>query len=81
MSWVSLEDLIGIYHHLIYDDSLSGPVNAVAPEPATNKIFTETLGHVLKRAAAFFPLPAFFAVKAIFGEIGGGAPAVGRAKG
>jgi uncharacterized protein (TIGR01777 family) len=68
MSWVSLEDLIGIYHYLIYADSLSGPVNATAPEPVTNRIFTRTLGRVLKRPA-LFPLPSF-AVKGIFGEMG-----------
>jgi NAD dependent epimerase/dehydratase family enzyme len=68
MSWVSLEDLIGIYHYLIYADSLSGPVNATAPEPVTNRIFTKTLGRVLKRPA-LFPLPSF-AVKGIFGEMG-----------
>jgi uncharacterized protein (TIGR01777 family) len=68
MSWVSLEDLVGIYHYLIYADSLSGPVNATAPEPVTNRSFTKALGQVLKRPT-LFPLPSF-AVKGIFGEMG-----------
>jgi NAD dependent epimerase/dehydratase family enzyme len=68
MSWVSLEDLIGIYHYLIYTESLSGPVNATAPEPVTNRSFTRALGQVLKRPT-LFPLPSF-GVKGIFGEMG-----------
>jgi uncharacterized protein len=68
MSWVSLEDLIGIYHYLIYADSLSGPVNATVPEAVTNSVFTKVLGTVLK-TPTLFPLPGFM-VKAIFGEMG-----------
>jgi len=68
MSWVSLEDLVGLFHFLIYAEGLSGPVNATAPEPLTNRDFTKVLGKVLKRPA-FFPLPGFM-VKAVFGEMG-----------
>ena len=39
---------------------LVGPVNAVAPTPATNLEFTKTLGKVLFRPT-LFPLPAFIA--------------------
>lgn len=68
MSWIALEDLIGAFHYLIHAEGLSGPVNAVAPHPATNREFTQVLGRVLGRTA-FFPLPGFM-VKTIFGEMG-----------
>jgi len=68
MSWISLEDLVGIFHYAINNPNLSGPVNATAPWPVTNKAFAKTLGRVLGRPA-LFPLPAFM-VKALFGEMG-----------
>lgn len=59
-SWVSLEDVVGAIQHALSSPSLSGPVNVVAPSPVTNREFSKTLGHVLKRPA-FLPLPAFAA--------------------
>ncbi|HJT25346.1 MAG TPA: TIGR01777 family oxidoreductase [bacterium] len=68
MSWISLEDLVGIYHYLIHTEGLSGPVNATAPRPVTNREFTRVLGKVLGRPT-LFPLPEFM-VKNLFGEMG-----------
>ena len=67
MSWVSIEDIIGIVLHLINEESISGPVNAVSPSSETNYRFTKTLGKVLKRPT-LFPLPAFVA-KLMLGEM------------
>ena len=58
MSWIALDDLIGIIHHAIANESLSGPVNAVAPTPVTNAEFTKTLGRVLRRPT-MAAVPAF----------------------
>jgi NAD dependent epimerase/dehydratase family enzyme len=41
-------------------EELSGPVNIVAPNPATNRDFTKTLGGILHRPTVF-PMPAFVA--------------------
>jgi uncharacterized protein (TIGR01777 family) len=68
MSWIALDDLIGAIHFAIFDPSLHGPVNAVAPAPVRNAEFTRTLGRVLRRPAAL-PLPAA-AVRALLGEMG-----------
>jgi uncharacterized protein (TIGR01777 family) len=57
MSWVSLDDLVRMLAFCIGHDELDGPVNLVAPAPATNRAFTKTLGRVLRRPAAL-PLPA-----------------------
>ena len=49
LSWIAIDDLTDIIHTCLTDDRYEGPVNAVAPEPVTNKEFTKALGKVLKR--------------------------------
>ncbi len=67
MSWIALDDLIGVLHRALLDERLVGPVNAVAPEPVSNRDFGRALGHALRRPA-FAPFPAF-AARAAFGEL------------
>lgn len=67
MSWIALEDAIGATYHVIATNTLSGPVNAVAPNPVTNRDFTKTLGRVLRRPTVF-PMPALMA-RLAFGEM------------
>lgn len=57
LSWIGLDDLVDIYHRGLWDTELSGPVNAVAPEPARNIDYTRTLARVLHRPAVL-PVPA-----------------------
>ncbi|ORW09114.1 TIGR01777 family oxidoreductase [Mycobacterium kyorinense] len=58
LSWIGIDDLVDIYHRGLWDTALSGPVNAVAPEPARNADYSCTLGHVLHRPAVL-PVPPF----------------------
>lgn len=67
MSWVALDDVLGGIRHALCTDGLNGPVNMVAPNPATNTEFTKTLGRVLRRST-ILPLPAFGA-RLAFGEM------------
>jgi uncharacterized protein (TIGR01777 family) len=67
MSWIALDDVVGAIHHALVTETLQGPVNAVAPQPVTNREFTRTLGRVLGRPT-LFPMPAF-AARTIFGEM------------
>jgi hypothetical protein len=67
MSWIALDDAIGSIYHALATETLSGPVNAVAPKPVTNRDFTKTLGRVLWRPTVF-PMPAFMA-RLAFGEM------------
>lgn len=60
MSWVTLTDLVRAIEHCIATESLSGPVNAVAPNPSTNLEFTKALGKTLGRPT-LFPMPGFAA--------------------
>lgn len=57
-SWIGLDDLVDVYHRALWDDSLAGPVNAVAPNPVRNAEYTATLAHVLHRPA-LLPVPSF----------------------
>ena len=41
ISWLAIEDLLEIILFVIQDDSISGPVNAVSPNPVTNREFTK----------------------------------------
>jgi uncharacterized protein (TIGR01777 family) len=67
MSWIALQDLLGIFEHAIYTTSMQGAFNAVAPEPVTNRMFTKTLGKVLHRFTfAATPAPV---LRLIFGEV------------
>ena len=68
MSWITLDDVVGLIQHALATESLRGPVNTVSPNPVTNAQFTRTLGQVLHRPAVF-PLPAFM-VRLMFGEMG-----------
>lgn len=68
MSWITLEDVVGAFHHVLMTDSVQGPVNLVAPNPATNRDFTKTLGRVLGRPT-LLPAPAF-AIRLLLGEMG-----------
>ncbi|MEE8434005.1 MAG: TIGR01777 family oxidoreductase [bacterium] len=68
MSWIAMEDLLGIIQTALFDDGLSGPVNAVAPEPPTNREFTRALGRVLKRPTVLPVLAPV--VRLLFGEMG-----------
>jgi uncharacterized protein len=48
-SWIGIDDLADIYHRCLYDSRLTGPVNAVAPEPVRNREYSATLARVLHR--------------------------------
>jgi uncharacterized protein (TIGR01777 family) len=67
ISWIALPDLVGVILHALSTDSLEGPVNAVAPQPVTNREFTKFLGRILGRPT-ITALPAF-AAKLLFGEM------------
>ncbi len=63
----SREDAVAAIRFALQTASLRGPVNAVAPQPVTNREFTKTLGRVLSRPTVV-PLPAFVA-RLVFGEM------------
>jgi uncharacterized protein (TIGR01777 family) len=67
MSWISLEDAVGVIRFALESAALKGPVNTVSPNPVTNREFTKALGTALRRPT-LFPMPAF-AARLVFGEL------------
>lgn len=57
LSWIALDDLTDIMVQACLDDSWSGPINAVSPNPVLNRDFTAALGKELRRPAVM-PIPS-----------------------
>lgn len=57
MSWIDRHDLCRLIGFLMENPMASGPINAVAPYPATNRAFTHILAEALHRPT-LFPVPA-----------------------
>jgi uncharacterized protein (TIGR01777 family) len=56
MSWISLEDAVGVVRFALSNSALAGPVNVVSPDSVTNSGFTRALGRIFGRQLAM-PLP------------------------
>ncbi|HEY4312883.1 MAG TPA: TIGR01777 family oxidoreductase [Pirellulales bacterium] len=57
MSWIHIDDVVGILLAAAHEEQYRGPVNTVSPDPVTNREFTRVLAGVLHRPA-IFPVPA-----------------------
>ncbi len=67
MSWIHVNDLVNIFIHAIEDERMNGPVNATAPYPTSNVVFSKTLAKALSRPC-LLSVPSF-AIKAMMGEM------------
>ena len=67
MSCIEVEDLASMVLECLHDDSLSGAVNAVMPEPVTNAEFTKAVARAAHRPA-LIPAPAF-ALRLLIGDL------------
>jgi uncharacterized protein len=68
MSWIDLDDHLGVILHALGAETLRGPLNSVAPHPVPNAAFTDVLGRVLRRPT-LLPVPSL-AIRGLFGEMG-----------
>jgi uncharacterized protein len=67
-SWVGLDELVSIIEFTLKTETLSGPVNAVSPNPLRNVVFSRTaLKAVGKKPGR--PMPAFV-IRMLMGEMG-----------
>jgi len=64
MSWIALEDAVGVIRFAIGEDWLSGPVNAVSPMAVMNSGFARALGPIFGRQLSA-PIPPFIVRLAI----------------
>ncbi len=69
MSWIHHADEVGIILLSLDHPEASGPLNATAPQPVTNKAFGKAFGRALSRPA-FLPTPAV-ALRLALGEVAG----------
>ena len=67
MSWIHREDLVGVIRAALDDKRWSGPINATAPEPVTNREFSHALGRALHRPS-LLPVPGFV-LGLLYGEM------------
>ena len=63
--WIHVDDLVDIYLSAIDDERWTGPINATAPEPVSNREFSKALGRALHRPAVL-PVPGF-AIRLLYG--------------
>lgn len=68
VSWIHRYDHVGLIQWALSTPTVSGPINAVAPEPVMMKTFCEVLGQVLHRPS-WLPVP-MFALHVLLGELG-----------
>jgi uncharacterized protein len=67
VSWIHVEDLVGVMRAALQDERWSGAVNGTAPEPVTNRELSQALGRALHRPARL-PVPGA-ALHALYGEM------------
>jgi NAD dependent epimerase/dehydratase family enzyme len=67
VSWIHVDDMVGLVRAALSDERWSGPVNGTAPEPVTNRELSHALGRALHRPA-LLPVPGA-ALRALYGEM------------
>jgi uncharacterized protein len=68
--WIHRQDWIDLVRFAIANPAVTGPLNATAPQPVTNKEFAKALGRAMHRPA-LMPAPGF-ALKLLLGEMAEG---------
>lgn len=68
ISWIHIQDLVGLYLQAMENPEMDGIYNAVAPEPVTNANWTKEMTHALGVRQGP-PVPKL-AIKTMFGEMG-----------
>lgn len=68
MSWVHIDDVIAAFLYLLHDEQAHGVFNISSPNAVPNQVFTQILGHTLKRPT-YLVQPAWL-IRRLFGEMG-----------
>jgi uncharacterized protein (TIGR01777 family) len=56
LSWIHLDDVVGLILWALDNEQVTGTINATAPNPVTNREFSKALGRALHRPAVI-PVP------------------------
>jgi NAD dependent epimerase/dehydratase family enzyme len=67
LSWIHVDDTVGLLIKALEDPQARGPLNATAPDPQTNKAIAATIGNVMGRPS-WLPVPGF-AMHLLLGEM------------
>ena len=67
MSWIHVQDLVDMFEFALVN-RLSGPYNAAAPQPVTNRDFTKSIGKAINRPVWLPAIPGFL-LKMVLGEM------------
>ncbi len=67
MPWIHAQDVLGMMLAALEDERWSGPINATAPDPVPNQVFSKVLGKVLGRPS-LLPVPGL-ALRTLYGEM------------
>ena len=67
MSWIHVDDIVGIFLLALDNSAAAGPLNGTAPQPVTNREFGKALGRVLHRPA-LLPTPPL-ALRVLLGPV------------
>jgi uncharacterized protein (TIGR01777 family) len=67
VSWIHLDDVVGLFRFVLEHPEASGPINVTAPEPVTNAELARTIGSAMGRPA-WMPVPSF-ALHLAIGEL------------
>lgn len=68
MSWIHIDDLMGIFIHALEKEEVAGVFNAVSPNPVTNKEMTHAISDVLQKPM-FLPKVPGFVLTLMLGEM------------
>jgi len=66
MPWIDMQDMLGIVEKVINDENIKEAVNATAPKPVSNEVFSKALAKALHRPAFLTTQP--FMLNALFGK-------------
>jgi uncharacterized protein (TIGR01777 family) len=68
LPWIHIDDLTRMFLHLVENKNLTGPFNAVAPNPVTNRELMKQLAK--KHHKLYLPIgPPAFLLKLLLGEM------------
>jgi uncharacterized protein (TIGR01777 family) len=66
MSWIHVEDEVGLIRHALENEAVRGPVNLAAPSPVRNAVMAREVGRALGRPS-LVPTPRF-ALQLVLGQ-------------
>ncbi|WP_059105820.1 TIGR01777 family oxidoreductase [Shouchella shacheensis] len=67
MSWIHIDDVVGLFQHAVENKEITGPLNITAPKPVRMKELNQEIGEELGRPH-WMPAPQF-AIKLALGEM------------